>query len=268
MTVIRRFIVDRWRTDGWWALGIFVMVVVNLAFFPGIKGKADLDQTVADLPPALKAMFGIDANISIGSASGYLQAQVFSSVAPILLLVLAIALGSGAVGGAEEDGGTEFLLSYPITRTSLIIQRFVAMTAVVVLHTVILIAAIFVLCPMFGALDGVDIAGLAAACVGCGALAMLHASIAFTAGAWFGRRTPATAIASAIAAGGYVLLGLFSAIGAPEPVRYLTPWYWFLRNNLMITGADWVAFVPALALSALIGLAAIPIFGSRDIRGK
>jgi ABC-2 type transport system permease protein len=268
MTVMRRFITDRWRTDGWWALGIIVMVIINLAFFPGIKGQADLDKTFADLPDALKAMVGIQQGISIGSAAGYMQAQVFASVAPILLLVLAIAVGSGALGGAEEDGSLEFLLSYPIKRTSLVIDRFLAVAAILALHTVILVAAIFAICPMFGALDGVDLPGLAVACIGCGTLAMLHASIAFTAGAWFGRRTPATAIASAIAAGGYILLGLFSAINAPEPVRYLTPWYWFLKDNLMIAGPNWVAFVPALALSAVIGLAAIPVLANRDMRGR
>lgn len=256
---------DRWRSDGWWALGIAAMVVINLAFFPGIKGKADLDQTVADLPPALKAMFGIEEGVSIGSAAGYLQAQIFSSVAPILLLVLAIALGSGAVGGAEEDGSAEMLLSYPISRLEFLLDRFAAMAAVIGLHTLVLLLSAFIFCPIFGALDGVDRAGLFAACLGCGALALLHASIAFAVGAWSGRRTPAIAIASAVGAGGYVLLGLFSAIAAPEPLRYLTPWYWFLKENLMITGATWVAVVPALVLSGIVCAAAIPRFISRDL---
>lgn len=266
MTVARRFIFDRWRADAWWAFGIVAMVVINLAFFPGIKGKADLDQTVADLPPALKAMFGIEEGVSIGSAAGYLQAQIFSSVAPILLLVLAIALGSGAVGGAEEDGSAELLLSYPISRFSFLLDRFAAMAAVVAMHTLVLLGCAFIFCPMFGALDGVDRAGLAAACLGCGALALLHAAVAFAAGAWAGRRTPAIAIASAFGAGGYVLLGLFSAIDAPEPLRYVTPWYWFLKENLMITGASWVAFVPALVSSAVVAAASIPRFLSRDLR--
>lgn len=265
MTIARRFIVDRWRADGWWALGIVVMVIVNLAFFPAIKGKADLDQTVADLPPALKAMFGIEEGVSIGSAAGYLQAQIFSSVAPILLLVLAIALGSGALGGAEEDGSAELLLANPVSRLQFVLDRFAAMAGVIALHTLVLLASAFIFCPMFGALDGVDRAGLAVACIGCGALAMLHASIAFAAGAWFGRRTPAIAIASAVGAGGYVLLGLFSAIDAPEPVRYLTPWYWFLNQNLMITGASWLAFVPALIVSVLVCAAVVPRFLSRDL---
>ncbi len=266
MTVARRFIADRWRADAWWALGIVVMLLINLAFFPGIKGKADLDQTVADLPPALKAMFGIEEGVSIGSAAGYLQAQIFSSVAPILLLVLAIGLGSGAVGAAEEDGSAELLLSYPISRLRFLLDRFAAMSIVLGIHTLVLLAATLVLCPMFGALDGVDYAGLVVACLGCGALAMFHASIAFAVGAWSGRRTPAIGISSAIAAGGYVLLGLFSAIDAPEPLRYLTPWYWFLKQNLMIVGASWVAVIPALVLSVLIAAASVPRFLSRDLR--
>lgn len=193
MIHIRRFIFDRWHADAWWALGIIAMVVINLAFFPGLKGKDDLDQTLADLPPALQAMFGIESGVSIGSAAGYLQAQLFSTVVPILLLVLAIAIGSGAVGGAEEDGSAEFLLSYPVSRARFLIDRFAALTVVIAAHTFILLVAVFTFCALFGALDGVSRTGLAAACIACGALAMFHASIAFAAGAWFGRKSPAIA---------------------------------------------------------------------------
>lgn len=266
MIHIRRFIFDRWHADAWWALGIIAMVVINLAFFPGLKGKDDLDQTLADLPPALQAMFGIESGVSIGSAAGYLQAQLFSTVVPILLLVLAIAIGAGAVGGAEEDGSAEFLLSYPVSRAQFLIDRFAALTVVIAAHTFILVVAVFTFCALFGALDGVSRTGLAAACIACGALAMLHASIAFAAGAWFGRKSPAIAVASAVAAGGYMLLGLFSAVDAPEALRYLTPWHWFLKQNLMITGPTWVAVVPALVLSVVVAAAAFPRFLSRDLR--
>ena len=266
MTLARRFILDRWRTDGWWALGIVAMVAVNLAFFPGIKGKADLDQTLADLPPALKAMFGVESGISVGSAAGYLQAQLFSSVAPILLLVLAISLGSGAIGGAEEDGSAEFLLSYPVSRLRFLAGRFAGVFAVITAQTVVLLAANFALCPLFGALDGVSAGGLVTACLGCGALALLHASIAFAAGAWFGRRTPAISIASAVAAGGYVLLGLFSAIDAPGAIRNLTPWYWFLHENMLVNGPNLSSWLPACLLSLVIALAVTPRFLSRDLR--
>ncbi|MGE0600717.1 MAG: ABC transporter permease subunit [Dehalococcoidia bacterium] len=268
MTVFRRFVIDRWRADAWWALGIVAMALVNMAFYPGIKGDAELDKTVADLPPALKAMFGIESGISIGSAAGYIQAQVFSSLMPILLLVLAIGLGSGAVGGSEEDGSLEFLLSQPVSRRSLLVGRAFGVMAVLALHTVIVTVSMFAICPMFGALEGVDRVGLAAECVGCGALAMLHAGIAFTAGAWLGRRTPAIAISSAVAAGGYMALGLFSAINAPTAVRYLTPWYWFLKQNLMVTGANAVVFLPALLLALVATALAIPVFLRRDIQGR
>ncbi len=268
MTIFRRFVIDRWRADVWWAIGIVAMIVANMAFFPGIKGQAELDKTVADLPPALKAMFGIESGISIGSAAGYIQAQVFSSLMPILLLVLAIGLGSGAVGGSEEDGSLEFLLAQPVSRRTILFERGLGMMAVLALHTIVLTAAMFAICPMFGALDGVDLAGMAAECIACGALAMLHAGVAFSVGAWTGRRTPAIAIASAVAAAGYMALGLFSAIDAPVALRYLTPWYWFLRENLMVSGANLIAFLPALALAVVVTAVALPVFARRDIRGK
>lgn len=267
MTILRRFVVDRWRADAWWALGIVAMIIMNMAFFPGIKGEAELDKTIADLPPALKAMFGIDSGISIGTAAGYIQAQVFSALMPILLLVLAIGLGSGAVGGSEEDGTLEFLLAQPVSRRRFLVFRGLGVMVVIVLHTVILTIGMFAICPLFGALDGLDLGGLAVACIGCGALAMLHAAIAFSVGAWLGKRTPAIAIASAVAAAGYIAVGLFSAIGAPEGLRFISPWYWFLRENLMVTGADWIAFVPALVLSAVVAAVALPLFIPRDIRG-
>lgn len=268
MTIFRRFVMDRWRSDAWWAAGIVAMVVINMAFFPGIKGQADLDKTMDDLPPALKAMFGIDSGISIGSAAGYIQAQVFSTVAPILLMVLAIGLGAGAVGGSEEDGSLEFLLSQPVSRRAVVTARALGVFVILALHTVILTASMFVVCPMVGALDGVDLGGMAVECVACGALAMLHAGVAFTVGAWMGRRTPAIAISTAFAAAGYMALGLFSAVGAPDAARYLSPWYWFLKENLMVTGANAVAFVPALILAALIVAVAVPVFARRDIRGR
>ena len=268
MTVFRRFVIDRWRADAWWALGIVAMVVVNMAFYPGIKGDAELDKTVADLPPALKAMFGIDSGVSIASAAGYIQAQVFSSLMPILLLVLAVGLGSGAVGGSEEDGSLEFLLAQPVSRRTVLVARGLGMVAVLTLHTIVLTVAMFAICPLFGALDGVDLGGMAVECVACGALAMLHAGVAFTVGAWTGRRTPAIAIASAVAAAGYMALGLFSAISAPTAVRYLTPWYWFLKANLMVTGANVVAFLPALILAGIVTAIAVPVFVRRDIGGR
>jgi ABC-2 type transport system permease protein len=268
MTVFRRFLADRSRTDLWWGVAMLANILLNLAFFPGIKGQTELDQTVEDLPPALQAMFGIEEGVSIGSAAGYLQAQLFSSVVPILLLILAVAVGSSAIGGSEDDGSLEFTLSYPVTRLRLLLARFAAVAVTVAAHSLLLVLMTLALAPLFGALDGVSVGGLIVACLGCGALALLHASVAFSAGAWFGKRTPAIIVAGAIAALGYIAHGLLSTLDVPGWVRYLTPWYWFLRENLLAAGPSWVAFVPATVLSFIVAALAVPSFQRRDIHGS
>ena len=268
MTVFRRFLADRTRTDLWWALAMLANILLNLAFFPGLKGQTELDQTMKDLPPALQAMFGIEEGISIGTAAGYIQAQMFSSVVPILLLILAVAVGSSAIGGSEDDGSLEFTLSYPVTRRRFVLERFAAVALVVAGHTALLVAIMLVLCPLFGALEGVSVAGLIVACLGCGALALLHASIAFTAGAWAGRRNPAIIVAAGVATLGFVLHGLLSAVDVPDWMHYLTPWHWFLKENLLAAGPSWLAFVPATVLAMAVAMLAVPAFERRDVHGS
>jgi ABC-2 type transport system permease protein len=265
MTVFQRFMRDRTRADLWWAVGIFATVLINIAFFPSMEGQAELDEAMKDLPPAMQQLFGIEEGISLGSAPGYLWAQVFAML-PLLFCVLGVAVASAALGGAEEDGTLEFLLAQPVTRRRVVMERLGALCAVIAAHTAIVTVALFILSPLFGALDGVDRPGLIVACIGSGAIALLHSAVAFTAGAYFGRRNPAIAAASAVTVAGYIGQGLLAAIDAPEAARYLTPWYWFLRENMLAFGPNLVSFLPALLVAAAVGLAAVPIFERRDLR--
>mgnify|MGYP002382442678 CR=1 FL=1 len=122
------------------------------------------------------------------------------------------------------------------------------------------------LAALFGALDGVSMGGLLAATAGSIALALLHGSLAFTTGCWTGRRSIAIGVASAVAAGGYLAQGLLAAADVPDAIRDLTPWYWFLHENLLAKGPNVSAWLPALVLSCLVAAASVPRFLSRDLR--
>ncbi len=66
-----------------------------------------------DLPASVRALIGSQEGIPLTSAPGYLQARLFSTILPILLLVYAISLGSRAIGGAEEDGTLQLVVTAP-----------------------------------------------------------------------------------------------------------------------------------------------------------
>lgn len=266
MTVLRYFLRDRRKSAFWWALGFFALAAFTCAFYPSIKGQQDLDQVVKDLPPAVQAMFGFESGISLSSAPGYLQARMFASLYPILLLVLAIGTGAGAIGGNEEDGGLELLLSNPISRLRVQAEQFSGLAVVVFVQGLLFCAFLLPLAAAFGALDGVSIAGLVAAAAGGVTLALLHGSLAFAVGSWTGRRSIAIGVSSAVAAAGYLAQGLLAATDVPGAIRDLTPWYWLLHENLLARGPNLSSWLPALVASFLVAAASTPRFLSRDLR--
>ena len=116
MTVFSRLIQDRRRGALWWAIGVALAVALILSLWPSVRDDHSIDRVVEHLPASLRALIGTQAAIPLSSAAGYLQARLFSTTLPILLLVYAIGLGAGAIGSAEESGTLQLVVTAPITR--------------------------------------------------------------------------------------------------------------------------------------------------------
>ena len=130
MSVLGRFLEDRRRSMVWWSGGVAAYVAVNNAFYPTIKNVTGIENLVKDLPDAFKTLIGSNDQILITSPAGYLQGRVFSLILPVLLLIFAVGAGAYAIGGSEEDGTLELLLSNPVTRGRVLIERFVAVVEI------------------------------------------------------------------------------------------------------------------------------------------
>ena len=266
MTVFARTVQDHRRALLGWAIGIVALVLFTVALFPTIENNADFEQVADQLPPAVRAMFGFNEVIPLTSAPGYLHTRLFSSLLPLLLLVFGIGAGARAIGGSEEDGTLELLLMNPVTRRHVALQRYAATAAMVAALTVVAFAAILGLAWPFGALDGVSLSGLGAACAGSGLLAMLHSSISFTVGAATGRRTVALASGTTVAVGGYLTHGLIGTTDVLDGIRFVVPWRWSLSRNMLAQGvAPEALYAPALVVLLLM-IPAVVLFGRRDLR--
>jgi ABC-2 type transport system permease protein len=264
--VARRFLRDRRRSFLWWSVGVAGMVLVSVAFFPSIEGDPSLDDMVQNIPEAMRTMLGMDEGVSFSSAPGYLQGRLFSTILPVLLLVFAIGVGARAVAGSEDDGTLELLLSNPVSRARVVGERVAAALALTAGLGVITTASVLVLAPLFGALDGVDIAGLLVECAAMTGLALAHGAIALAVGAAVGGRGRALGTAAVVAVGGYLVNGLFALVDALEGARIVSPWNWFLRQNMLLHGPVWWSPVLPLVLAAVVLAVGIPMFLRRDLR--
>ena len=266
MTVAVRMIRDRARSTGWWLVGLLAFVAFTVALYPSVKDQTEIEDLMRNLPDAFRSVIGYDAAVPLTSPAGYLHARMFSTVAPLLLVVFGIGAGAQAIAGLEEAGRLEPLLANPVTRTRIAVERYLAGVALLVVLVAVFTAATVGLAATVGVLDGVQISGLLGACAAAGALGLLHLSLANAIGAATGRRGPAIGIAAAVAVGGYLIYSLLSLVEALAPLRFITPWYWYLQRNMLAHGVP----PAAIAVPVLLSLALFTIgwlrFNRRDLR--
>jgi beta-exotoxin I transport system permease protein len=231
------------------------------AVFPSIKRSADFSKLVESYPDLLKTLFGLSGDFTTGP--GYLDAELFSLMLPLLAIVLAVGSGSRAIAGEEEAGRLELVLAYPVRRRDAVLARGAAVAVEVGFLCAAEIAALAVLDPVVG-LDlraGRLVAGVA----GVGLLACAYGWVALVVSAVLPSRGLAIGAAAAAAAAGYLIGGLHSTAAWLDPFRFLSPFWWVgqapLRNGVDGGG---VAVVAAGALMLLA--AAAVLFEHRDLR--
>jgi len=117
---------DQRRSLCWWLVGVAALSIFTVLFYPSIADDPAFDEMLERLPEALsRAMLGDVKDLT--SPEGYLNSQLFVFMIPLVLMVFTVGKGTGGIAGEEEKGTLELLLSYPISRWRLVVDKFLAM---------------------------------------------------------------------------------------------------------------------------------------------
>jgi len=248
----RRGLRDHRAALAGWCVGAAAYVALIAAIYPSLAGSGSLDKLVQNYPDALKSLFGISGGGSLGSGAGFLDAELFSFMLPLLVLVLAIGSGARTLAGEEDAGRLELVLSYPIRRRSAVLAKGVAVGAETLSLCACAWLALVVLNPVFNL--GLSVGRAAAAIAGLALLGLLFGWLALAVGAATGKRGLAVALPAGLAAAGYLVSGLHSLAGWLDPFRVLSAFWWIgtspLQNGIRGFGALAVALAAAAALLA------------------
>lgn len=254
----RRGLLDHRRALAGWCVGVIGYTALLASIFPSFKGSADLKKLVERYPDALKQLFGIGQG-SIGTGAGFMDAELFSLMLPLLVLVLAIGSGARTYAGEEEAGRLELLLSYPLRRRSAVLAKGAAVAGEVVVFCSVAFGSLAVLSPLAG-LD-LSIGRLAAAMVSLAALGLLYGWLALALGAAFPSKTLALGVSAGYAAGAYLVGGLHSLAGWLDPLRFLSP-FWLVGQSPLQNGVNVWGILVVLA-AALVALVAGAVLSER-----
>ena len=254
---------DLRRSLAWWSLGLCGVVALIVAVFPTVRDNPSLTRLVQDYPEAIKGFVAFGGQVDYTSGPGYLGSELFAIWVPLLLLIAAIGAGARAIAGEEEAGTLDLLLSNPISRQRLVLDKLAALVAEALLLASVLLCALLVGDAAAGM--HVSAAHLAEAVVSALLLATGFGAIALLTGAATGRRAPSIGIPVALAVAAYVVNSLAPLVHALEPLQKASPFYHYsvsdpLRHGLELTH---VGFLVAVFTAAAI--AAPIVFERRDL---
>ena len=259
--LLRRGLRGHARALAAWCAGIVAYAALVSAIFPSIEGSAEFDDLVKSYPEALRSLFGIDAG-TFSTGAGFLDAELFSLMLPLLVLVLAIGSGARTFAGEEEAGRLELVLAYPVRRRAAVLWKGVAVATEVVVACLAGFAALAVLDPVLG-LD-LSTGHLASAMGALAALGILHGWLALGVGAAVPSRVAAIGVPSALAAAGYLVGGLHELAGWLDPLRVLSP-FWWIGSSPLQGGVRPGGVAIVLATAVLVLLAGALLVERRDL---
>ena len=259
--LVRQTIRIEWKAVLGWTLSMIALVLAIVAFFPSIKGNAALTDSFGGLPPSVQAAFGI---ADLSSAAGYLQGQMFSTLAPLIFLSFAIGRGARAIAGEEERGTMDLLLSNPIRRSRVVLEKGAAILIELVALGLILWLALVILGPPFDLHVGVG--KLAAATVSVAALGGLYGAIALCLSGATGHRALSLGITAGLAGAGYLYTAIAPFVSGLSKHPGISPFQHGYGFDPLTNGMHWGNFLALIIGAAVFVAGGVILFDRRDVR--
>jgi len=244
-----------------WGLGTGSLAVMVAALYPAFKDQMGVyAQMMSNFPPALVAFFGDVTDI--GEWSGWLGIEFFSWIPP-MLAVFAVVVGTGLIAGEEEKGTLDLLLSHPIRRWRVVMEKFAGFVV-----ATLLICALICLCLLLSAAvagEAKDLGRLLLAGLDIAPITLASGGLALAASVVFRQRKLATALSVTVVIGSWFLDSLGKVVNVLKPYRPLALFHYYNGGQVMSTGENWSNVGVLLGLTAVFVLVALLAFQRRDI---
>jgi len=264
LTLMWRTLNERWRSTFGWGLGLVLMAVLQLAVYPSVaKSSASMQEFVDQWPEAFRQAFNLDAYTT---GAGFLNAEMFSMMVPLVLIAVAVSGAAAATAAEEERGTADLLLSLPVSRGRVVVAKVLATVIAVLLVAAATLLAIAVGAPLVDL--EVGLADLAAGVLMTALLALFFGAVALLVATVTGKRAVALGTAVGLALAAFLLNALAPMADWLEPWQKASPFYWALGDNPLVNGVDApMAGLLLVAAVAQVVLADVA-YRRRDIGGR
>jgi ABC-2 type transport system permease protein len=228
--------------------------------FPTYSKILDIQSLMAKMGPLAKLM---GASGDVNTLTGFLHIELFSMILPALMVALVAGMGSGFTAGEESRGTIDILLSYPISRRRLVLEKSLA-----VLVACVVTAAVTWVCGVAGAaISSTALAPdkLAAACLMLVLISLVFGSLALAISAATGNRGTAIGVAAGLLVVSYLIDGLAAIVDGLNTIRWLSPFKYYMGGDPLRNGVNLGDAAVLAGLTVVFMVLSVIAFERRDL---
>jgi ABC-2 type transport system permease protein len=248
----------RWSTIGW-IIAIVAMTALSTLLFPTFKES--FGESFQEIPESMKAFFG-DAS-TYQTLGGFVDVQVIAQMV-FLTIIMAVIVGSGFIAGDEGEGTLQSLLAQPIKRSSVYVQKFLALFIITALVSSMIFVAVFISGLIIN--ESMDWWRLAQATFGVWLITLVFGVAAFALGAITGKRALSGSVVGMLAFVTYIITSLAVGVDVLKTIDKISPFHYFNTPSIIANGLDWGNVIVLVSIIVVLSVFGFIRFTKRDIR--
>ena len=244
-----------------WTLGIIITDLMMASLFPTIEKMSPelINEYITSFPKEISVWFGDLAAMS--TPEGFLNVELFSFMLPFAFIAYAITVGTNIIAGEEKNQTIDILISNPIKRSNLILQKFLALATLIIIFCLITWAGFIFTLPIMK----INLFNLGQMCVNLALIAIFFGSISILTGSITGRTGISTGLSGGLAFITFLINGLAKLSPDFEPIKYISPFFYYSDSNALFNGINIMHFLIFISSIALIIYLSIYFYKDRDL---
>lgn len=242
-----------------WSIGLSVMSIITVAFFPTIKDQ--MGELFANVPKALESITGTPDDYK--NIAGYVATGVFDLRMPMLTLIMIIIHGLSLSVGEESSGKLYQLLAQPIGRTKIVWQKWLALLVITVVTHIALFLGTLGIIAVIG--ESMALSKLFIGTLLCALLTLAIGSLTVALGFALGRRGLVTMVVTCYAFGSYLLTSLSAQVSWLEKIETVSIFHYYQASTAIKGDFNLVNIIVLVLLSLAAVTSGAFIFNKRDV---
>ena len=246
-----------------YTLGLLILYIAFLSIFESFRENAAiLEEVLSNFPPEFKAAFGF-SDVDLSKLPGYLS-FLFGYIV-LIGAIYSMKLGLSLVSEETRSKTADFLLTKPVTRTSIITVKLLAILFFILLQNIIFYITAFLSTSLLLNDDAISIWLFTCMCLSILLVQLFFAGVGMLCGTVFKKIKSVMPVTLGVVFVFYILEMINASVMDPT-LSYMTPFSYFKGSEILKYNSLPLQFVILdLLLAILFISSSYFIYNKRDV---